>query len=245
TIDDLSDGELVQRLKASDFKAEANKLVHVPPSQEAFGIGRVWRFAPDCVVKSFGAFDGHEPATMELVSAQTSIPIPRILRHVIWKDRVWTFMEYIEGIDLLEAWGSLASWKKLWVAWTLRRYVRQLREVKVALPEVLGPLCPSQNAAKCVGHYFTDIRAGPFNSYSELTAWFTSKYRITLLLENHAKVARTLDPKPYVFDDSMRLVLTHGDISLRNVCIGWDGTVWLIDWGFSGVYPEWFEYAGM
>ncbi|KAF8207133.1 hypothetical protein K438DRAFT_2083818 [Mycena galopus ATCC 62051] len=43
----------------------------------------------------------------------------------------------------------------------------------------------------------------------------------------------------------MPLVLTHGDISLTNVRIGRDGTVWLIDWGFSGVYPEWFEYAGM
>ncbi|KAJ7669297.1 kinase-like domain-containing protein [Mycena polygramma] len=243
TIDDLSDEELVQRLETFDFKAEANKLVHVPPSQAAFGVGRVWRFAPDCAIKSFSAFQGYEPGTMELLSAQTSIPIPRILRHVLWKDRVWTFMEYIEGIDLVEAWGSLASWKKLWVAWTLRSYVRQLREVKLARPEVPGPLCPSQNPAKCVGHYFTDINAGPFNSYSEMTAWFMSKYRITLLLEKQAK--RTPDPRQYVFDDSMPLVLTHGDISLRNVRIGWDGTVWLIDWGFSGVYPAWFEYAGM
>lgn len=47
------------------------------------------------------------------------------------------------------------------------------------------------------------------------------------------------------FDDSVPLVLTHGDISLYNVRLGYDGTVWLLDWGHSGVYPKWFEYAAI
>ncbi|KAJ7740874.1 hypothetical protein B0H14DRAFT_3097319 [Mycena olivaceomarginata] len=237
TIDNLSNEDLIQRLEIFDFAA--NTLVHVPSSQAFLGSGRVWRFTSDCIVKAFHVNEGYEPCTMEIVSTHTSIPIPRVLRHF------GTFMEYIDGIDLREAWGSLALWKKLWVAWTLRCYVRQLRNVTLARPEVPGPLDWSKTAVKCVGHYFTCIRAGPFNSYSELTAWFASRYRITLLLENQAQLGRTPDPKPYVFDDSMPLVLTHGDISLTNVRIGWDGTVWLIDWGFSGVYPEWFEYAGM
>ena len=45
------------------------------------------------------------------------------------------------------------------------------------------------------------------------------------------------------FDGSLPLVLTHGDIALQNVRLGYDGTVWLLDWGRSGVYPKWFEYA--
>ncbi|KAJ7246537.1 kinase-like domain-containing protein [Mycena haematopus] len=243
TIDNLSDEDLVQRLEIFDFAA--NTLVHVPSSMAFLGSGRVWRFTSDSIVKSFFAYQGFEPCTMEIVSTHTSIPVPKILRHVSWRGKVWTFMEYIDGIDLREAWGSLALWKKLWVAWTLRCYVRQLRNVTLARPEVPGPIDWSKTAVKCVGHYFTTIGAGPFNSYSELTAWFTSKYRITVGLENHYQPGRTPDPKPYVFDDSMPLVLTHGDISLTNVRIGRDGTVWLLDWGFSGVYPEWFEYAGM
>ncbi|KAJ7440797.1 kinase-like domain-containing protein [Mycena galericulata] len=244
TIDNLSDEDLKQRLETFDFAA--NTLVHVPLSQAFLGSGRVWRFTSDCIVKLFEVWENYEPHTMEIVSTHTSIPIPKVLRHVIWREQIWTFMEYIDGIDMREAWRSLALWKKLWVAWTLRCYVRQLRNVKLARPEVPGPIdWLSPTAVKCVGHYFTSMGAGPFNSYSELTAWFASKYRITLLLEKQAQVARTPDPKPYVFDDSMPLVLTHGDISITNVRLGGDGTVWLIDWGFSGVYPEWFEYAGM
>ncbi|KAJ7171953.1 kinase-like domain-containing protein [Mycena filopes] len=243
TIDNLSNEDLIRRLETFDFAA--NALVHVPSSQAYRGSGRVWRFTSDCIVKSFDANEGYEPCTMGIVSTHTSIPVPKVLRHVLWRNRVWTFMEYVDGIDLREAWGSLALWKKLWVAWTLRCYVRQLRNVPLARPEVPGPLDWPGTAVQCVGHYFTSIRAGPFQSYSDLTAWFASKYRITLFLENQAQVARTPDPKPYVFDDSMPLVLTHGDISLTNVRLGRDGTIWLIDWGYSGVYPEWFEYAGM
>ncbi|KAJ6457151.1 kinase-like domain-containing protein [Mycena vitilis] len=239
TIDDLSNEALIQCLETFDFAA--NALVHVPSSQAFLGSGSVWRFTSDCIVKPLFVFEGYETCTMEIVSTHTSIPVPKVLRQVIWRDQVWTFMEYIDGTDLREAWGSLVLWQKL-----------------SETSNSPGPryLDRSQTAVQCVGHYFTSIRAGPFNSYSELTAWFNSRYHITLALERQAEaarlaferqaqVARTPDPKPYVFDDSMPLVLTHGDISLTNVRLGRDGTVWLIDWGFSGVYPEWFEYAGM
>ena len=51
-------------------------------------------------------------------------------------------------------------------------------------------------------------------------------------------------PQVY-FDDSLPLVLTHGDISVYNVRLGTDGKVWLLDWGFAGMYPQWFEYASI
>ncbi|THG98131.1 hypothetical protein EW026_g3994 [Hermanssonia centrifuga] len=80
-----------------------------------------------------------------------------------------------------------------------------------------------------------------------MSAWFASKRRISIALEKWRAIQRG---KPYTspdfrFDDSMPLVLTHGDISLNNVRIGTDGTVWLLDWGRAGVYPRWFEYAAM
>ena len=47
------------------------------------------------------------------------------------------------------------------------------------------------------------------------------------------------------FDDSLSLVLTHGDINVHNVKLGTDGKVWLLDWGLAGMYPQWFEYASI
>ncbi len=47
------------------------------------------------------------------------------------------------------------------------------------------------------------------------------------------------------FDDSEPLVLTHQDINPRNIIVGEDGRIWMIDWAWSGYYPPWFEYITM
>lgn len=46
--------------------------------------------------------------------------------------------------------------------------------------------------------------------------------------------------RPY--KDSGSFVFTHGDLNMRNVILGADGQVWLIDFGWSGYYPPAFEH---
>ena len=53
------------------------------------------------------------------------------------------------------------------------------------------------------------------------------------------------EPPQVYFDDSLPLVLTHGDIGLHNVRLGTDGKVWVLDWDRAGVYPQWFEYVSI
>lgn len=40
-------------------------------------------------------------------------------------------------------------------------------------------------------------------------------------------------------------VLTHQDISPRNIILARDGQLWLIDWAHAGAYPPVFESAGL
>jgi aminoglycoside phosphotransferase (APT) family kinase protein len=47
------------------------------------------------------------------------------------------------------------------------------------------------------------------------------------------------------FDDSAPLVLTHQDINPRNIIVGTDGRIWMLDFGWAGYYPPWFEYVAM
>jgi thiamine kinase-like enzyme len=153
-------------------------------------------------------------------------------------------MEYIPGEDLRDVWESLGMINKLWLAWTLRTYVAQLRKVHLANRDIPGPLDGSGTPLPCIGHYFTEMGAGQFASYREMTSWFDSKYRITLQLEEQSTPETAQKrPEELSFDSSMPLVLTHGDISLNNIRLGRDGTLWLLDWEHSGAYPEWFEYS--
>lgn len=51
------------------------------------------------------------------------------------------------------------------------------------------------------------------------------------------------DAKP--FDSPRPLVLTHLDLTPYNLILDDDNRLWMVDWGLSGVYPEWFEYVCM
>jgi thiamine kinase-like enzyme len=93
---------------------------------------------------------------------------------------------------------------------------------------------------KCEGRYFTIIGAGPFPTYSALSQFYAQK----LALCQHFKfMGCPLGAAP--FDDSEPLVFVHQDLSMRNIMLGSDGHVWLIDWEYAEFYPRWFEYASM
>ena len=177
--------------------------------------------------------------------------IAKIRRCIFWRNNLCIFMEYVEGRDLREVWPSLSIWSRFKLAWVLRGYVRQLRKVKLPYQGIPGPInALGPTPIKCRGHYFPEISAGPFPSYTAMSAWFDGRRRLTNLL-NQSQASQMPDPSIYkeppqiYFDDSLPLVLTHGDISVNNVRLGIDGKVWLLDWDFAGVYPQWFEYASI
>ena len=240
---DISDEEAYAILHSLDISK--NRLGSDP---EGIYPPPVWRISPDTVLKrTDGAH--FEPFTMLLVSTMTTIPVPRVRKYVTWNSDVWVFMEYIGGRNLEEAWPSLSVFKKLWIIWKLRDYVHQLRRIPLAEPRTPGPVDGSGKPQRCIGYYFTELSAGPFASYAELTAWYDKRAEIAVRLNHLACEASgkapSLSLKNLVFDDSAPLVLTHGDITPRNVILGDDGRLWLVDWGFSGVYPSWLEYACM
>ncbi|PBL00320.1 hypothetical protein ARMGADRAFT_1159667 [Armillaria gallica] len=41
------------------------------------------------------------------------------------------------------------------------------------------------------------------------------------------------------------LTFTHNDLNMRNLLLNNHHVLWVVDWGFSGFYPPWFEYLGM
>jgi thiamine kinase-like enzyme len=76
-----------------------------------------------------------------------------------------------------------------------------------------------------------------------MSDYFDEKLLITLIYEKGVGWPGKPGDSILRLDDSMPFVLTHGDISMQNVIIDKVGKLWLIDWGFSGAYPKWFEYA--
>ncbi|KAI0352037.1 hypothetical protein OH77DRAFT_830725 [Trametes cingulata] len=178
--------------------------------------------------------DSPEANALNLVFARTTIPVPRVRRVI---EHEWGFiivMDYIEGPTLAQMWPTLSKWRKLFVAYTLRRYVRQLRRLKAPAGTPPGPL--STQPRICKSPIFGQVQSdrGPFASYAELSAFFNQRHHMAL---DNKDVPRDDPARKDLFDDSGPLVLTHQDLNLRNIIMDRDGRLWLIDFAWAGYYP--------
>ncbi|KIY42887.1 kinase-like protein [Fistulina hepatica ATCC 64428] len=214
-----------------------NRHVGAPVPSPIFQ--RPLHLAPDIVAKCINTPDISEVYMMASALDFTTIPIPCI-RRVIYRDfYTWLVMDHVEGETLDVLWPRMSWWHRLRVVWTIRGYIRQLRRIPLPNPDIPGPFNGTGVPSKCEGFYFTEYGAGPFNSYADLVAWYDVKRQITAYYEPNNNA-----PFPS-FDASEPLTFVHGDLNMRNIIIDKDGKAWLIDFGFAGAYPPWFEYAGI
>jgi thiamine kinase-like enzyme len=75
-----------------------------------------------------------------------------------------------------------------------------------------------------------------------ISAFFNERHQAAM---DANKLPRYHPSRNDLFDNSEPLVLTHQDLNLRNLIVGEDGHLWIIDWGWAGYHPWWFEYVAM
>ncbi|KAI0676462.1 kinase-like domain-containing protein [Trametes maxima] len=175
-----------------------------------------------------------------LVRERTTIPVPTIYRFFRHDGFSYLVLEYVHGDTLDACWDDLSNWQKLRIAFTLRNYVRQLRRIRTPQTEkqVPGPITDDpSHPLPCYTPALGEYRVDAFASYNQLRDWMNGRYRVTERLHREH-----VGWPP--FDDSEPLVFVHGDLCLRNIILGTDNRVWLIDFGCAGVYPCWFEAWG-
>lgn len=192
------------------------------------------------IAEDIPSSQNHEALAIQLVRQQTRIPTPRLYQaysyHTQW-GIIYLIMDYVRGERLDHAWPKLSWCARARVAWTLRSYVRQLRRIKMEPSHFPGPLGP--RSLPCQGYMWETNFGRDAGPFLDATAMFTR-------LENYS--FRLRDPDFSGFDgfaEPQPLVFAHNDLCLRNIVLGEDGQVWIIDWGFAGFYPEFFEYANM
>ncbi|TFY54447.1 hypothetical protein EVJ58_g8854 [Rhodofomes roseus] len=137
--------------------------------------------------------------------------------------------------------------ERLRVVFTLRDYVRQLQAIRHPRAAVPGPVALGTDARHCVSPVFgqvIDVR-GPFASYDKLSSWFDQAQRLVTRNTQQALQSPLHHISFKTLMGTSPLVLCHQDLHMRNIIVGDDGRLWLIDWEFAGFYPPWFEYLAM
>ncbi|KAI5980926.1 kinase-like domain-containing protein [Pisolithus marmoratus] len=232
-VDELSDGAILALIETAP---------RLQPDATVFKLSStaVAKFSQDT---DEDAIDAPEANALRLVFSKTTIPVPRVHRMVKGE---WVFlivMDYVKGQTLAQVWPTFLVWQKYSVAFTLRRYVHQLRRLKASPTTPPGPLS-AQGPRVCESPIFGQVQScrGPFSSYSELATFFNKRCKMALDTKG---VPEGHPSRKKLFDDSEQLVLTHQDLNLRNIILGEDGRLWIVDWAWSGYYPPWFEYVAM
>ena len=233
----LSNEEIKELAESSPKVDEGTYFI---PELRSTNLGHVAKIASDVVVKSSFTTGQHEQLSAELVRRYTAIPVPRHER--VFRDgfKCYLVQQFVPGRVLADAWPQLNSWMRLRIYVTLRYYIRELRAISSRSdpPPFPGPPSINGGPQRCTGRLFTEDGSGPFLSYRDMSRWYQNRL---LVMQKFRKEG--LDTAP--FDDTAPLVFTHMDFHPRNVILGSDGQLWVIDWTNAGWYPTWFEAASM
>ena len=242
-VEHISDAELLKKLCTDG---------PVNPLSKEYGVelfdDSIRRLSPGTVAKKVPSYvdpgPPSETLTLDLVFENTTIPVPRARRSLRLEEWAidFTVMNFVPGRQLRYVWPTLSLFAKLRVAFTIRSYIRQLRAIRHPRALIPGPVADGKRARdhKCymmVGAL--DRLRRPTPSRTAFSEWWNERYDVSLKM-----TPKFLEEYPWgPFDDSAPLVLTHCDLNMRNILVGDDGRLYLLDWSMGGFYPPWFEYV--
>ena len=195
------------------------------------------RLSKNLVLKAGGNVLPCEAKALQLVALRSNIRAPRVHRSLQFTDDTKYFgtmgyivMDYIDGEPLDSCWGDLSDEKKMDIARQTAQIIIEMQSIKLVEPGPIG-------GGPCRGRFFTHYSAGPFKDVTEFEGWFNHKLDICKTYKHAPQ-----DLPPFKFT---QFVLTHQDISPRNLVLDRNGLVWLVDWADAGSYPPAFETAAL
>jgi serine/threonine protein kinase len=198
-------------------------LLDLPRRKVFRANGKVIKFGPDVDIR--------EATAMSFIAKSAiTLPVPEVFRAETYEDGSTVIeMEMISGENLHEVWPRLSIEEK-------RDFAQQLKEILEELRSFEGTYIGSFEEGPALDMRRDIQRGGPFLSETDFNAF---------LLGN--VVSKT--PNIYrrmlhgVMSDTHKIVLTHGDLSPRNILVRESRIVGLLDWECAGWYPEYWEFV--
>ncbi|KAK9849880.1 hypothetical protein MYU51_013051 [Penicillium brevicompactum] len=181
----------------------------------------------DHIAVKYGGVQVSEATTQEFAFNRVDrniVHVPEVYRFIEPKPSTnphgYLFMEYVEGRNLndidLEIHQDIPS--------RVAKILAHLGQITGSAPTP-GPI----SGGEPQGYLFGDDGAKTiFSSVEDLNVYMNKR-----LQYRNDSIDLITHP----------LVLCHGDICRRNLILEGDGSLCLVDWGYSGLYPRFFELA--
>ncbi|KAM0161259.1 hypothetical protein ACHAPG_002462 [Botrytis cinerea] len=189
-----------------------------------FGGDRVVKLSETIVAKFGIGVMASEAETQRFACQKVDskiVYVPQVYRYFHWNDFGYLFMEYVPGRQLDE----LDLDEHTDVITRVAQIIKHLGTIESG--QIPGPIGGGQPQ----GYLWGDNGAGTtFTSTSDLEDWLNKRLAIR---------GKSIDLT------SHPLVLCHMDLCRRNMILRDDNTISLVDWGCSGLYPRYFEFASL
>lgn len=171
-------------------------------------------------------------ASSFIAKSDLDIPIPTVYFAELCDGTTIIEMEMnqmIPGDTLEKVWPTLSAEEK-------RSYGQQLRAIVDQLRSLQGDYIGSFEQGPAVDARRDIHRGGPFFNETDFVEFLLSN-TISTSPKIYGKMLRER------LSTSHRIVLTHGDLSQKNILVREGRIVGLIDWEFAGWYPEYWEFV--
>ncbi|KAL9025696.1 MAG: hypothetical protein Q9196_005525 [Gyalolechia fulgens] len=190
---------------------------------------------PTTVAKFGDSISLTEAESMRFIRSRTSVPVPKVIDAFVLQDtkHVCILMEYIDGQPLYEVWDTYSKMQKEHVISQLKGFMEELRQIKGSS---IGPV----DGTYCVEQFFDGEDQATYGPYESETAFNDGLVRALEARGRNtwtAVVARFIRAMP-----PHSIVFTHNDLAPRNILVRDGNVVAILDWEFSGFYPEYWEY---
>lgn len=185
-----------------------------------------------------------EAKNMRFVRDNTSIPVPKLYAAYAYGplDRaksteydVYIFMENIEGENLESCWDTLDDEQKETIHGELKGYMDLLRSLPD--PGYIGGVDHGPLTELLFESSAADTR-GPFTDENDFNTALSCAYEMSKpWISTHSVMHGMLSKYKHA------ITFTHGDFRPANIMIRDGHVAAIIDWEFSGWYPESWEWA--
>lgn len=144
--------------------------------------------------------------------------------------------DLVPGEPLSDVWADLSDAEKCSMVAQLRE---QMARIRACTQPYIGRI--NNRPTRNIYDRLPTTYCGPFASEEEFDNWCVDRVPVGFFGLSHRKWSRWLEKERR--KSSGKFVLTHGDLSPRNILVKDGKITGIVDWERSGFFPEYAEYA--
>lgn len=175
-----------------------------------------------------------EARMMSYASSQAGIKVPQVLGCYDVEPYIMTLVsDRVPGLSLDRIWADMTKPQQESIKNQLRE---QLQRMRTCTQQYIGR--PENTRTYNFYDRLTSGWMGPWSSETDFDEWCLARVQSPI-----ARLRWKMQLPRMRGKDSRAFVLTHGDLSARNI-VAQDGIITgIVDWEYAGFFPEYMEYV--